>query len=414
MTGARRLTPLPFDYLDEPRVRERAVENYAHATYAEILRPDTYVGRRAAVCVAGPSLPLQLDAIRRSGDFLIGVNSAAPYLAAEGVPVDAAATIDESDRLLDDWRRPVAAPHFLPVSVAPRVVRHLRARRRAVRFFHSVHKSPYLVWGPAAQDVYGAGSAAGIPALCLDLGFSRVTVYGADGWYGADGTAHATTSHDCHGQRLVGVLGRRTVHTSEQMLRNAFALAHLRRTHPRRVRLAGDTLAGCLARMTPDALNRVASFPDGLLQSEVFAPDLLAPERLHVVRLFDPVTGWPTTVRITLAEPYSLDHLNALAELAKMPRDALTNATLLWHVVYAVSPCLRGWENVTEHGRALEWSPANARRLLAHLPLFLLWVAQEVVRLAARHAEEARAASAARKKRVTCAGASRKPSAPAR
>ncbi len=230
-----------------------------------VLHEGAYAGKTLALCGAGPSL----DAALVTGtDCVFACNSAAPWLAERGVKLDAAITIDQTDVMLREWAVPPRCDYFLASTVDPRLVAHLRAFERPIRFFHSAvgfadeftlycqHYPPTIMAGTGYTVV---GRLLGVARW---LGFRRVDIHGADHAFGPDDVAHANgeSAEAAYTTPMVmtGVIDGREWRTRADMLMAAVDLVRRIQGSPDfDVRLVGDTLPAALLHKDTRFLDQV-------------------------------------------------------------------------------------------------------------------------------------------------------------
>lgn len=257
----------------------------ANAKYAtDVLTADSAIGKSVVICGAGPSLNDHLDSILLS-DEVWACNSALPYLKDRHVRVTHGFAIDQGEAMLGavEWERTFDVTYLIASSVHPSLVTHLRTNKRKTRFFHSFlgiadpegekdyELKLYTSLYPTSLLV-GHGLNAVPRALCLALamGFSRITVYGADcackpgcsvmpfpeehnaeynAWLDtvqlyADGRTAAVYGSDaCMAEAEID---GRLWHTRPDMLISAQHLLALEAGFPGRVTLIGDTLPNAI------------------------------------------------------------------------------------------------------------------------------------------------------------------------
>jgi hypothetical protein len=140
--------------------------------------------KRAAVTAAGPSLNLQIPALRknREGLFLIAVDTSLPCLLSEGLKPDAVVSIDCQHISYHHFMEglPEGIPLFLDLVSPPLVASCSRDRY----FFTGGHPlTRYLsrVWRPLPEvDTSGANVTYAAVSLAEKLGAPSIELYGAD------------------------------------------------------------------------------------------------------------------------------------------------------------------------------------------------------------------------------------------
>jgi len=149
---------------------------------------------RAIVCAAGPSLSLQIPAIRkkRNEAFLIAVDTSLPCLLNAGITPDAVISIDCQHisyyHFMDGL--PESALLFLDLASPP-----LLASRSINRFFfasaHPLTRYISLVWKKFPElDTSGGNVTYAAVSLAEQLGAGEIELYGADYSY-PEGVSYA-------------------------------------------------------------------------------------------------------------------------------------------------------------------------------------------------------------------------------
>ena len=262
----------------------------SNARFATLMvGPDTHKGKTVNVCGAGPSLA---GADFKSADETWGCNSALGYLYDRGLPVTHGFVIDAGAEMLGtrEWGRALDVEYYVASCVNPKLVAHLLARGRELRWFHSfMGLSDPKGWDAKARGksyemalytdprLYGVGVQVGKGlnsvqrAICLALfmGFKKIRVYGADCacapdappmpkysspvyavWLDrltayADGTS-ALAGYGPETKMFEGMIDGRRWHTRADMVISARETLELMRERPGRIELMGDTFPNAL------------------------------------------------------------------------------------------------------------------------------------------------------------------------
>jgi hypothetical protein len=141
--------------------------------------------RRALICAAGPSLETQLPEITRlksSGDFLIAVDTALPFLMKSGLVPDAVVTLD--CQLISYYHFMEGYPRGVPLVMdlaSPPLISRIAAR---VHFFSSGHPFCRYVssrWRSFPMlDTSGGNVTHASLSLADALGAREIRLFGAD------------------------------------------------------------------------------------------------------------------------------------------------------------------------------------------------------------------------------------------
>lgn len=252
----------------QDHLRGYALRN-ARTKPMRVLHEGSYAGKTLALCGAGPSL----DPSKILGtDYVFACNSALPWLVERGLKVDAGITIDQTDVMLREWADAPDVEYILASTVDPRLVAHLQAHGRAIRFFHSAvgfddefevyckHYPPTLMAGTGYTVV---GRFLGVAHW---LGFARVDIHGADHAFGPGDVAHVNgeSAEDAYTTPMVmtGEIDGRQWRTRADMLMAAVDLVRRVQNTPGYVRLIGDTLPAALLDKDSEYLDRVCRVLD--------------------------------------------------------------------------------------------------------------------------------------------------------
>lgn len=256
--------PMTGQLLDHARANLETFKN-GPAELLSTARHHQFLGKKIALCGAGPSLRKHVQLID-GVDHIWGANSAAPYLAAQGVAITAAIGIDQTERMVEDWRDPPDVPHYVASTAHPSLVRHLLDRGRRVVFIHNLcgfvgeNEHYQLDWPETFVLNSGATVVPRAMNLLGHLGFVRVDVYGADCWFD-DGVVHANGEDvaAAFGNTMLmqGTVDGRRFITRPDLLMSAVDLARQVRINPGHIRLMGDTLAVLLLDKTDEDLDLV-------------------------------------------------------------------------------------------------------------------------------------------------------------
>jgi len=235
--------------------------------------PDTCKGQTVALCGAGPSLDPK-EVLASGCDHVMAVNSAAPWLYEQGVPVTAAIAIDQTEQLLVEWQQAYPMVYYVASTVDPAVVKHLQKHDRMVVFFHNAvgmatpgyqNEFAYYCqrWPPTLMVGYGSTVLTRVVGLMKWFGFEHVHVFGGDHAVTEDLVAHANgeTTREAYGNPILvhgEINGRRWV-TRPDMLMAAVHLAKLAKHNPDTITLHGDTLPGAIIGFTDDEMDAVCS-----------------------------------------------------------------------------------------------------------------------------------------------------------
>jgi hypothetical protein len=140
--------------------------------------------KKAAVCAAGPSLSLQIPAIKkkRKETFLIAVDTSLPCLLSAGITPDAVISIDCQHisyyHFMDGL--PEGVLLFLDLASPPL----LASCSESFKFFTSAHPlTMYIsqVWKPLPElDTSGGNVTYAAVSLAEQLGAAEIELYGAD------------------------------------------------------------------------------------------------------------------------------------------------------------------------------------------------------------------------------------------
>jgi hypothetical protein len=159
--------------------------------------------------------------------------------------------------VLKEWPSAVAVPYLLASSVDPALVAHLRARDRAVTFFHNCtgvegEIALYKQWPSTFMVTAGYSVVSRVVNLAFWMGYDRIDVVGADCEFGDDDLAHANgeSATDAYGRPMVYEYTypdrAKVSRTRMDMLMDAVYLTRLSWQHEDRIRLIGDTLPAYL------------------------------------------------------------------------------------------------------------------------------------------------------------------------
>ena len=243
-----------------------------------VCHADEYHGETLALCGAGPSLRV---ARFEPTDQLWACNSALPWLIEHGVLPTAGVAIDQTPRLLEEWKDAYDVAYLVASSVDPHLVQHLTRHGRSVRFFHNavgitksdwVNPDPehlrdyeFALYCTAFPPTYVLGSGQTVVSrvirLAFWMGFERIDVYGADCCLGPGDQAHANgeDAEAAYGNPLLWaaeINGRRWV-SRPDMTMDAVDLVQRVRESGGRVRLMGDTLPVALLGKSDQVLSEV-------------------------------------------------------------------------------------------------------------------------------------------------------------
>jgi len=140
--------------------------------------------KKAAVCAAGPSLSLQIQAIQktRKDTFLIAVDTSLPCLLNAGITPDAVISIDCQHisyyHFMDGLPEEVLL--FLDLASPPL----LASRSKSFQFFTSAHPlTRYIsqLWKPLPElDTSGGNVTYAAVSLAEQMGAGEIELYGAD------------------------------------------------------------------------------------------------------------------------------------------------------------------------------------------------------------------------------------------
>lgn len=263
---------LPIKLLSplDDQLRNYALTN-AQTKPMRVLAQNAYAGKSLALCGAGPSLdPSEIDA-----DYVFACNSALPWLVEHGKQVDVGVSIDQTDRMLEEWANPPDVDYMLASTVDPRLVAHLQAHGRNIQFFHSFvgFDDEFLFYCENYPPTIMAGTGFSVVGRFVGvakwLGFTRIDVHGADHAFGPGDVAHANgeTADEAYTTPMVmsGYVDDRLWRTRADMLIGAVDLVkRVRNTPDLEVRLIGDTLPNALLDKPDDFLDQVC---------RVMAPD---------------------------------------------------------------------------------------------------------------------------------------------
>ena len=276
----------------------------------EMVAPDTHKGQTVNICGAGPSLTPYLS--RRWGLWrkrlppasqTWGCNSALQYLYDHGAKPTHGFVIDQGEEMLrpEEFGRTHDVVYYVSSSVHPRLVQHLLAEGRCLKWFHSylgiedpkgwdakaVGKSYEMalytdarLYQSGVQVGHGLNSVQRAVCLALFMGFSKIRVYGADCACAPDGppmpdyfspeyrkwlgklTAYADgrTALDAYGPEgtmAEGVIDGRRWHTRADMVISARHMLELVQTFPGRIELMGDTFPNAIKDKDAEFMSRM-------------------------------------------------------------------------------------------------------------------------------------------------------------
>lgn len=186
---------------DGQRLYENVRQN---APLAKVMvRPNSAVGQRVAICGAGPSLRETAALIPADVDQVWACNSALPFMRDHGIRVTHGFAIDQGEAMLapHEWGTTYPIVYLLASSVHPKLYEHLHKNNRLIQTFHSYlglanpdgWEPPtdrpdisYEMWlyttlfADGVQVGYGLNAVPRAVCLALAMGFSEVLVYGAD------------------------------------------------------------------------------------------------------------------------------------------------------------------------------------------------------------------------------------------
>jgi hypothetical protein len=102
-----------------------------------VVEPDSHKGQHVVICGAGPSLAEHAAEWCPTADVVIGCNSAATWLLANGHRCDYAFAIDQNPEMVAEWVSAPDVEYLLASTVHPHLVEYLLSKGRTLRFFHN-------------------------------------------------------------------------------------------------------------------------------------------------------------------------------------------------------------------------------------------------------------------------------------
>jgi len=144
----------------------------------------TPIAKIAVVCAAGPSLSLQIPAIKekKNDRFIIAVDTSLPCLLNAGITPDAVVSIDCQHISYYHFMNglPEGVLLFLDIASPPL----LASRSKTLHFFTSAHPLTRYIsqaWKPLPElDTSGGNVTYAAVSLAEQLGASEIELYGAD------------------------------------------------------------------------------------------------------------------------------------------------------------------------------------------------------------------------------------------
>lgn len=261
---------------------------------ARVVRQHSHAGQSVVICGAGPSLADHAAQLPHA-NHVWACNSALPYLKGRKVRVTHGVSIDQGEAMLapEEWAETFNVHYLLASCVHPSLTKHLKAKGRSFTWFHSYLGIPdpegwvcppthsgepisyemYLyqtLYAPSVQVGYGLNSVPRAVCLAIFMGFSSITVYGADCACAPDGPPMPPLAHPdypawlnglrmyadgrnagCYGRSVMaeappGSIDHRRWHTRADMLVSARHLLELQKAYPDRITFVGDTLLNAL------------------------------------------------------------------------------------------------------------------------------------------------------------------------
>lgn len=172
-------------------------------------------GKKLVICGAGPSLQQYVtESPRWFADDVWACNSALPYLMERDIRVTHAVGIDQGLPMIDDWKTPYDVEYMVASSIHPQLRDHLLASGRKLRWFHNYlgindpegweapawykqqltaggfsredykwAKEVFLydtLYPPTSMPQYGLNVAARALCMAVQLGYSKIRLWGAD------------------------------------------------------------------------------------------------------------------------------------------------------------------------------------------------------------------------------------------
>lgn len=204
-----------------------------------------------ALCGAGPSLK---RAKLTGYDEVWACNSALPWLAKQGLPVDVGIGMDQTPGLLREWSDPPNVKYYVASTCDPELIRHLHAHGRRVFFFHNAvgfdgEIEHYQSWAPGYIVGHGSTVVSRTVGLANWMGFHRVDLKGVDCAFEGD-TVHANGDdyREAYGNPLLfeaEIDGKRWV-TRPDMLMDAVDIVRMARAKDGLIRFQDGTLPAAL------------------------------------------------------------------------------------------------------------------------------------------------------------------------
>lgn len=168
-----------------------------------VVREGSAKGQHVVICGAGPTLRDHAAEWCGKADQVWGVNSALPWLHANGHKVTHGLTVDQTPHMCAEWFNAPDVEYLVATTIHPHLADHLTKRGRAIRYFNNfvgLRQRPviglaadgtrramdYETWlySILFQGTIRAGSGLNSVTRAIDvaffMGFDRVTVLGAD------------------------------------------------------------------------------------------------------------------------------------------------------------------------------------------------------------------------------------------
>jgi hypothetical protein len=260
-------------------------------------------GQHLVLCGAGPSLADHAAEYCPQGDQVWGVNSALPWLHANGHKVTHGFTVDQTPHMCEEWYTTPDVEYLIASTIHPNLLALLVARGRKTRIFHNYVgiKKPPVQSGDSIMsyedwlylNMYvgtirvgsGLNSATRALDVALAMGFSKISVLGADcclrfksppppdkpnsdpefrAWLRTETVMHADGgSALASGATAVTYYGHfagRWWLTKPDMAESARWLHEFEKKYPGRIELIGDTLPVAMRGKSSRLLDRLPRY----------------------------------------------------------------------------------------------------------------------------------------------------------